>query len=254
MTGTNERSEPYVAAQRLWSERYPEARALFCGGSVVRGEGFPSSDLDIVVVFGHVANAWRESFHFDGWPVEVFAHDAETLAYFVAQDCKRGRPSLAHMISDGLVVPAESPVSTAIQVWARSVVAARPEVPASGSLDEARYWLTDLLDDFRDDRAPAELRSVACSLYPLLCNFVLKTRGHWLGSAKSLPRLVESAAPEVSQLVEAAFDAFFTTGDRSRVLRVAQLVLEPFGGELFDGFRSDAPASSRLAASEVPWR
>jgi hypothetical protein len=68
-----------------------------------------------------------------------------------------------------------------------------------------------------------------------------------------LPRLVEDAAPEVSHLIETAFEAFFRTGDRTGVLRSTQQILEPFGGELFDGFRSDAPASSRLASSEVPW-
>jgi|SRR5882724_3676382 len=86
MTNSDPRPEPYVAAQLLWSQRYPSASVVFCGGSVVRGEGFPASDLDVVVLFGHVANAWRESFQFEGWPVEVFAHDAQTLAYFVAQD------------------------------------------------------------------------------------------------------------------------------------------------------------------------
>jgi hypothetical protein len=39
---------------------------------------------------------------------------------------------------------------------------------------EDRYWLTDLVDDFRDDRSPAELGAVACKLYPLACNFVLR--------------------------------------------------------------------------------
>lgn len=253
MTGSDQRPEPYAAAHLLWSERYPSASMLFCGGSVVRGEGLPSSDLDVVVVFDHVAHAWRESFHFEGWPVEVFGHDPGTLAYFVAQDCTHGRPSLAQMISEALVIPAETSSSRTIQAWARDVVATQPEVPASASLAEDRYWLTDLLDDFRDDRAPAELRAVACKLYPLVCNFVLKTRGRWLGSGKTLPRLVERAAPDVSHLVETAFETFFKTGDRAGVLHAVQQILEPFGGELFDGFRSDAPAASRLAESEVPW-
>jgi hypothetical protein len=95
MTIGDPRPEPYIAAQLLRSERYPSASVLFCGGSVVRGEGFPSSDLDIVVLFDHVANAWRESFHFEGWPVEVFAHDAETLAFSWPRIARAGdHPSL----------------------------------------------------------------------------------------------------------------------------------------------------------------
>jgi hypothetical protein len=185
--------------------------------------------------------------------VEVSAHDAETLAYFVAEDCRNGRPSLAHLISEAFVIPGETDSSRAIQTWARKVVAARPDTPSPAALAEDRYWITDLLDDLRDDRPPAELRAIACKLYPLVCNLVLKTRGHWVGSGKTLPRLVEAADPEVSRRIETAFDEFFRTGDRTGVLRATQQILEPFGGELFDGFRSDAPASSRLASSEIPW-
>ncbi|MES1179386.1 MAG: nucleotidyltransferase domain-containing protein [Myxococcales bacterium] len=68
MTGSVQRPEPSATAQLLWSERYPSASILFCGGSVVRGEGFPSSDLDVVVVFEQIANAWRESFTFRAGP------------------------------------------------------------------------------------------------------------------------------------------------------------------------------------------
>jgi len=253
MTRSAQRPEPYVAAHRLWSVRYPSASIVFCGGSVVRGEGFPSSDLDLVLVFDRLPNAWRESLHFEGWPIDVFAHDPETLAYFVARDCADGRPSLAHLISEALVIPADTATSRAIQTWAREVVAAEPQVPPPASLTDDRYWITDLLHDFRDDRAPTELRAVACKLYPLLCNFVLRTRGRWLGSGKTLPRLVERAAPELSHSIESAFELFFQTGDRTPVLDVTRQILEPFGGEIFDGFRSDAPASFRSAASQVPW-
>jgi hypothetical protein len=50
----------------------------------------------------------------------------------------------------------------------------------------------------------------------------------------------------MSRLIEQAFEAFYTTGDRARVLTAVQQILEPFGGALFDGYRSDAPASCRL--------
>jgi hypothetical protein len=227
---------------------------LFCGGSVVRGEGFPSSDLDVVVMFERVEAAWRESLLFEGWPIEVFAHDPETLAYFVAEDCKRGIPSLAHMISEALVVPTITPLSQDIQSWARRVLATPPGLPSAATLAEERYWLTDLLHDFRDDRGARELRAIACKLYPRLARFVLKTRGQWLGSEKVLPRLVARAAPELGEAIESAFERFFTTGDRSQVLRVVQQTLEPYGGELFEGFRSDAPSSFRVANRAPPWR
>jgi len=254
MNVVTDRAEPRATIRRLWSERYPSANMLFCGGSVIRGEGLPSSDLDVVVVFPDLANAWRESFHFDGWPIDVFAHDPGTLAYFVAQDCASGRPSLAQMIAESFVVPFETPTSLAIQAWARSIVAAPPAKPDAPSLEYDRFCLTDIVHDLQDNRSPAELRALACKLYPLLCNFVLRTRGSWLGSGKTLPKLVATVAPDLSHAIESAFDVFFTTGERTDILRITKQVLAPFGGELFAGFRSDAPRSARVSASQVPWR
>jgi predicted nucleotidyltransferase len=109
------RRPPFEVAQQLWRSRYPSARVLFCGGSVVRGDGYPLSDLDVVVLFDNVAAAWRE----------------------------------------------------------------------------------------------------------------------------------ERAAPDLYASIEQAFSLFFRTGERADLIRVVQLVLAPFGGEVFDGFRSEAPASSR---------
>jgi hypothetical protein len=155
--------------------------------------------------------------------------------------------------SRATTLPEETSVSRALQTWAGEVVATPPAAPPLPSLAEERYWLTDVLNDFRDERSEAELRAVATKLYPLVCNFVLKTRGQWLGSGKTLPRLVERSAPDVSKLIEGAFATFFKTGDRTAVLQAVQKVLEPFGGELFDGFRSEAPASARVPPAEVPW-
>ncbi len=123
--------EPGLAAERLWRERYPEAQVLFCGGSIVRGEGTPTSDLDVVVVFERVERAWRDSFYFQGYPVEVFAHDHETLAYFVDHDEKRGRPVLSQIVSEALVVPELDSSSQRLQEWARERVKSPRAVPRS---------------------------------------------------------------------------------------------------------------------------
>jgi hypothetical protein len=251
MTNQTERPEPLEAAAQLWQQRYSSARVLFCAGSVVRGEGFPRSDLDVVVLFDHVDQAWRESFTFAGWPVEVFGHDRETLAYFVAQDIERGRPSLVQMISEALVLPSASPLSEGLQSWARKLIASQPSVPSAKAIAEERYWISDILDDFRDDRPKTELHAIAGQLYPVVCNFVLKTRGHWLGAGKTVPRSLARAAPDLSELLEHAFEAFFTTGDRTEVLRAVPQILAPFGGELRDGFRSDAASSCRVVAPEL---
>lgn len=75
------RPSPRETANKIWHERFSDALALFCAGSVIRGDGTAHSDLDIVVLFEHVPHAHRESLIVDGWPVELFVHDYQTLAY-----------------------------------------------------------------------------------------------------------------------------------------------------------------------------
>lgn len=76
------RRDPVAVAKALLAERYPSAAICFLAGSVVRGYQTATSDLDIVVVFRKLPNAYRESLVWSEWPVEVFVHDTETLRYF----------------------------------------------------------------------------------------------------------------------------------------------------------------------------
>jgi predicted nucleotidyltransferase len=45
----SDRIAPAEAARRIWQSRYADSRVLFLAGSVMRGEGTPTSDLDIVL-------------------------------------------------------------------------------------------------------------------------------------------------------------------------------------------------------------
>src|SRR4026208_2569865 len=96
--------DPWIAAARIVREdRYAGATAVFAAGSIVRGEGTPYSDLDLVVVYPHGACAWRESFLIRNLPVGAFVHDPETLNYFFLEvDRKAGVPSLPQMVVEGV--------------------------------------------------------------------------------------------------------------------------------------------------------
>jgi hypothetical protein len=241
------RPTPTETATRLWRERYPSAIALFCAGSVIRGEDTAHSDLDIVVLFERVPNAWRESLVLDGWPVELFVHDPETLAHFVERDVARRQPSLPSMVAEAIVVPAPSPESDRIQAWARNILANPPLVSAA-TLDDQRYLISDALDDLRDPRPRSELVAIAVHLHDLLGAFMLKSRGRWSATGKHLPRLLQDLDPTTADAFQHAFDALLTSSDPTPLITFTERVLEPFGGPLFDGYRSDAPVSARSAA------
>ena len=55
---------------RLRSEKYPDADVIFLAGSVIRGEGTRTSDLDVVVAYNSLPNARRDSYRYGDWPVD----------------------------------------------------------------------------------------------------------------------------------------------------------------------------------------
>src|SRR5262245_32015520 len=116
-------NEPIIAAANaIQAERYSNAAAVFAAGSILRGEGTPFSDLDLVVVFAQLPCAYRESFTFEGYPVEAFVHDPETLEYFFLEiDRPSGIPALPQMVVEGIEVPASSELSRELKRRAAAV-------------------------------------------------------------------------------------------------------------------------------------
>src|SRR5262245_59060034 len=112
-----------AAVNAIRAERYAGCSALFVAGSIVRGEGTAHSDLDLVVLFPALKNAYRESFRHSGYPVEAFVHDPETLEYFFVEvDRASGIPALPHMVAEGVEVPAPSDLSRALKQRARTIL------------------------------------------------------------------------------------------------------------------------------------
>jgi hypothetical protein len=92
-----------TAALDIAKQRYGTAKVTFLAGSFVRGEATSTSDLDLVVVYEQVPQAYRESFMHGDWPVEAFVHDPETLRHFFLEvDRPSGIPSLPTMVMEGV--------------------------------------------------------------------------------------------------------------------------------------------------------
>jgi len=46
------------------------------------GEGRAGSDLDLVIIFDNLLTAYHETYVYEGWPIDAFIHDLETLDFF----------------------------------------------------------------------------------------------------------------------------------------------------------------------------
>jgi predicted nucleotidyltransferase len=229
------RLSPEETAQAIRRERYAGARVLFLGGSVMRGEATPASDLDVVVVFEELPNAYREAFVYAGWPVEAFVHDPVTLEHFFEADRLRGVPALMRMVGE---------LSARLKRRAAEIIEAGPPPWDEEELTLRRYRLTDWVDDMRFPRSPEELVATGAWLYQDAAEFYFRTRGLWSAHSKTIPRRLRQTDAAFAEKFLGAFDALFTEKRPEPAAALVGELLEPFGGLLFDGFRKDAPKIS----------
>jgi predicted nucleotidyltransferase len=234
------RPEPPQAAADIFRERYADARVLFLAGSVLRGEATPASDLDIVVVYERLPRAYREAFVHEGWPVEAFVNDAETIEVFFESDRRRGLPSMMSMVGEGVEIPGPSEFSAGLKRRAREILAAGPPPWDADELTLRRYRLTDWVDDMRFPRSAEELVATGAYLYQDAADFYFRSRGLWSAHSKTIPRRLRQTDAAFAEKFLRAFDALFAERRGDAVVALVAELLEPFGGFLFEGFRLDA--------------
>jgi predicted nucleotidyltransferase len=240
------RVSPVEAARGVWRERYAGARVLFLAGSVMRGEATPTSDLDVVVVFEKLPDAYRESFTSGGWPVEAFVNDVETLRHFFEVGRKRGLPSLLRMVIEGVEIPEACEFSEGLKREASAVYEAGPVAFDAEELQLRRYRLTDWVDDIRFPRSDEELVASGASLYMDAADFFFRSRGRWSAHSKTIPRRMRETDAEFAGRFLAAFDALFAEKRGAAAIALVEELLAPFGGTLFDGFRMEAALREKL--------
>ena len=240
------RDRAIAAAEQIRATRFVDAAAVFAAGSLIRGEGTTSSDLDLVVIFAALPTAYRESFRFGALPVEAFVHDPETLEYFFAEvDRPSGIPALPQMVLEGVEITRPSDLSKALKHRALELLTAGPPPLDVETEMSWRYSVTDLLDDLRGARLGAERVAIGAVLHGELANLYLRHHRKWTGRGKGLHRALRIADPVLCERYSGAFASLFTKGDIQPVVDVAEGMLNKCGGLLFDGYRREAPAAWR---------
>ncbi|MGK9166603.1 nucleotidyltransferase domain-containing protein [Inquilinus limosus] len=237
-----------ATAESILAARYPDARFAFVAGSIIRGQGTPHSDIDLVVVYGRIDRARRESFRSGGFPVEAFVHDPGTLRWFMDQDVARGRPSIVTMVAEGRLVGPATADAEALRSEASSLLAKGPPPLAAERRDALRYEITDLVDDLRDQRTPPEMLAIGAALHQRLADLMLLGRGHWTGGGKWIPRLLATLDDSLSRDFDEAFRRLFADGRADLLIALAETELGHHGGPLFEGDRREAPVDARRSS------
>lgn len=229
------RLQPVEAAKKFIAIKFPDCQAALLAGSVVRGEETTTSDLDIVVFDERVESSYRESFIEYGWPIEVFIYNLISYKIFFKLDCERARPSLPHMISEGVVI-IDSGVAGSIKAEADDLLERGPAVWSTETIKTKRYMITDALDDLIGSTNRAEEVFITNTLAEAIHEFVLRTNGQWIGSSKWIVRALRRYDKSFACRFVEAFDQFYKIGSKDAITALVYEVLRPYGGRLFEGY------------------
>ncbi|PFK47725.1 nucleotidyltransferase [Bacillus cereus] len=228
--------EAIEAAQNIVELQFQNCDVALLGGSVARGEATETSDLDIVIIDRNLSNCYRESFIRNGWPVEVFVHNFETYKKYFTSDCERGRPCLPQMVSEGIILKGEEGVVTSLKKEAQQLLNEGPEKWTEELMRQKRYFITDALDDFIGATKREEELFIANLLANLVHEFVLRVNGQWVGNSKWFIRVLRKYDESFAEEFVEAFDHFYRTGEKVKLIGFIERTLEIYGGRLFEGF------------------
>jgi predicted nucleotidyltransferase len=229
------RIDPNKAAELFILNHYPNCHGALLAGSVVRGEATETSDLDIVIFDKDIKSAYRESVIEFGWNIEVFVHNLTSYKEFFKSDCERARPSLPNMISEGIVLR-DSEIMAQIKQEAKHLLEKGPEEWSAETIRMKRYFNTDVLDDFIGSTIREEEIFIANTMAELVCEFVLRSNRKWIGTSKWVIRSLRNHDEKLADRFVNAFDTFYRTGDKEKIIVMVDEILHPYGGRLFQGF------------------
>ncbi|MBJ8029573.1 nucleotidyltransferase domain-containing protein [Bacillus cereus group sp. N21] len=224
------------AARKIIESQFPHCDVALLGGSIARGEATKTSDLDIVILDDSLSHCYRESFFSNGWPVEVFVHNFKTYKEFFKSDCERGRPSLPQLVAEGIVLQGEKKIVTNLKQEAQQLLDKGPEKWTEELIRQKRYFITDALDDFIGATKREEELFIANLLADLVHEFVLRVNGQWVGNSKWFIRMLRKYDELFAEQFVEAFDHFYKTGEKKKLIAFVENTLENYGGRLFEGF------------------
>lgn len=230
--------DPLADAAALVADRFPDARWALLAGSVLdESARTPGSDLDIVVCLRDgVGLRRRESVRWRDWPVELFANTEAGHRWFLGQEIPQRKPTLARMIATGVHVAGSDMMALrVVQDECRALLDAGPGATAATVLEDARYGVTDLLDDLTHARDPGEATVVRALLWERTGHLALAAAGRWDGGGKWLVRELRTWNPDYTRRWLKA------RNDDTALGAVVRETLDAAGGPLFEGYSRDAP-------------
>ncbi|WP_388037817.1 nucleotidyltransferase domain-containing protein [Fredinandcohnia salidurans] len=223
------------AANKFVKEKFPNCDIAFLAGSASRREETVTSDLDIVIFDNSMDSNYRESFVLYNWKIEAFIHNYTSYLNQFELDKETGRPILANMLVEGKIIR-DNGKSEEIKDSAKSFLKSGPKPSTENFIQASRYFIYDLLDDFKDTNNHQEAIMTLNTISTQLADFILRVNHQWSGRGKGLARSLNKFDERMYNEFFDSLDCYYKDGDKQPFIKFVNDFYEPFGGPLFDGF------------------
>lgn len=230
---------PQEAAEQFAAAHFPRASVVFLAGSVVQGGATSASDLDIVVIDDSQPTPFRRTYRESGWIIEAFVLTHSTYRELFAESYNSAIPSLQRMCACGQVIRDDGSAASIAQE-AREQLEQGPLAWMPEEIEQARYEITECLDDFAGSGKRDEDLCIAAKLAQIVPTFVLRTNRCWVGDGKWMARCLRLHNAPLCDEWTAALGRFFAQGDKAPLISLTERILQPYGGRLYEGFRQYA--------------
>jgi hypothetical protein len=219
---------------QLLNGRYEGASAAVAYGSPVRGEDLEYADIDLIVVGDLEGAPLSESIIFGGWPMEIHVHTPATLWEVSERLARTERITrLPHMFTIGEMVFDRDGTGGNLKSRLTDLMVKGPAPMNDSELVLYRHRISDGIADLSDPRPLGEVMFSAAKLARSIAEFVLARNKHWLSTGKALHRNLRQVEPELAERLAEAWSQ--VGSDPNPLIAVADEVLEPVGGRLFEG-------------------
>jgi hypothetical protein len=228
----NDRAIIEHAVERITSEFGSDLLGVLVGGSRLRSEGDPNSDLDVVIVVDRPSRR-RWNFVVDGVEVETFINPPFQMRRYFEEERRDGRGVMPHLCSTGRIVFDPQGLMATLQAEARAVWDAGPPPLSDRERWQFRYFAADSLRDLADVETSDNERAVFLIglMLPMLINQHYRISGRWLSKPKRVFNDLATWDGNTARLVRRACDDKAVLSDRCAAVRaLADHVLAPMGG------------------------
>ena len=125
-----------------------EFTAVFAAGSVVRGQGGPTSDIDIYAVH---SGGFRQRLQrrYQGVPFEIFINPIDQIRKYFKSEHQQARQCAAHMVATGFLILERDESIQKLRIEAQKWLDTPPNFSEEVSCFK-NYMTVDLIDNARD--------------------------------------------------------------------------------------------------------